>query len=86
LKWWKDISKSSWFELVAYLTEGSLGSAVEVLEVLFCFFARVDEDDLVFLFFDRFATPGRSGKTILCWRAASTILVSEVAGVVFFFF
>ena len=68
-----------------YLTEGSLASAVEVLEVLFCFFARVDEDDLFFLFFDRSTTVGRTGKTILR-GAAGTILVSVVASSIFFFF
>jgi hypothetical protein len=48
--------------------EGSLASAVEVLKVLFCFFARVDEDDLFFLFFDRSTTVGKIGKTILLCR------------------
>jgi len=56
------------------------------LEVLFCFFATVDEDDLFFLFFDKSATIGRTGKTILCAGAAGTMLVSVVAGAIFFFF
>jgi len=62
------------------------------LEVLFCFFTRVDEDDLFFLFFDRSTIVGRTGKAttvggkaILC-GAAGTILVSVVASSIFFFF
>jgi hypothetical protein len=55
------------------------------LEVLFSFFARVDEDDLFFLFFDRSTKVGRTVKTILC-GAAGTILVSVVNSSIFFFF
>jgi hypothetical protein len=53
------------------------------LEILFCFLALVDEDDLFFHFFGRSATVGRTGKTIL---AAGTMLASVVAGFIFFFF
>jgi len=56
------------------------------LEVLFCFFAIVDDDDLFFLFFDKSATIGRTEKTILCAGVAGTMLVSVVAGAIFFFF
>jgi len=56
------------------------------VDVFFCFFAPVDEDDLFFLFFDRSATLGTTGKTIFCAGAASTILVSVLAGGTFFFF
>ena len=58
--------KTSIRKELAYLIEGSLASVVEVLEVLFCFFELVDEDDLFFLFFDRSAIVGRTKKTILC--------------------